>query len=178
VKRTLEQALGALRAQISAWARREAKPDLRVLVYPPEWEALVLCKLPEFADHCALQGEPVELVDVGQEFRKELMERDGLVERLNGLDRTEILHDLGCTGTIWLKKLMRTRLEGQTICRVLMNTGALATFVSYSAVANEVSGSTDPALPATVLAFPGEGDDRSLNLLRLRVDTNYRVPRI
>jgi hypothetical protein len=178
MKRTPDQAFEALSAQISAWARGEAKPDLRVFVYPPEWEALVLSRLPEFADRCAAEGEPVELVDLGQAFVTELTKRDGFIHRLQGLDRPELLDDLGWTGTTCLKRLICGPLADPSVCRVLMNTGALATFVSYSAVANELSGSTNPAVPPTVLAFPGEGDERSLNLLRLRVDTNYRVPRI
>ena len=178
MKRTPDQALEALRTQIGAWAKGRAKPDLRVFVYPPEWEALMLLRLPEFAKQCSAQGEPVELVDVGRAFLKELSDRNGLIERLSSLDRAELLDDLGWTGTSCLKKLMRSPLNTGDVCRILINTGALATFVSYSAVANELTGPVDPAVPATVLAFPGEGDERSLNLLRLRVDTNYRIPRI
>jgi hypothetical protein len=178
VKRTLEQAVEALGAQVRAWARGDAKPDLRVLVYPPEWEALMLICLPAFADRCAADGELVELRDLGQGFLGELESREGLIQRLHGLSRQEVLHDLGWVATTYLKRIMRTPLEDQTVCRIFMNTGALAAFVSYSAVANEMGGSSSPEIPASVLAFPGEADERSLNLLRLRVDTNYRVPRI
>jgi hypothetical protein len=179
MRRTLEQAFEALRMQIRSWAQGEAKPDLRVFVYPPEWEALVLSRIPTFAERCAAEGEPIELVDLGQSFLRELRGRDGMIERLEELDRDELLHDLGWIATTQLRRIIRTPLGDHTICRVLTNAGALGTFVSYSSVANEFSGgSGDADVPATVLAFPGEGDERSLNLLRLRVDTNYRVARI
>jgi hypothetical protein len=51
--------------------------------------------------------------------------------------------------------------------------------VSYSAIANAMhtdAGGTAPTANS-VLAFPGEDDQLSLNLLRLRVDTSYRIPR-
>jgi hypothetical protein len=51
---------------------------------------------------------------------------------------------------------------------------------SYSAVTNELygaKGEAGPAAPA-IIAFPGEADDRSMNLLGLRRETNYRTPRI
>jgi hypothetical protein len=179
MKRTPEQAFEALRSQIRTWSRGEAKPDLRVFVYPPEWEPLMLSKLPAFAEKCASDGEPVELVDLGQGFLGELNQRDGLIERLQGLDREELLHDLAWVAATYLKRVIRASLAKGAVCRILVNTGALGTFASYSAVANELGGGmTHPGIPATVLAFPGEGDERSLNLLRLRVDTNYRVPRI
>lgn len=179
MKRTPEQALEALRSQIRTWARHEAKPDLRVFVYPPEWEALMLSKLPIFTERCASDGEPVALVDLGQGFLGELNQRDGLIERLEGLDREELLNDLAWIAATYLRRIIRTPLATGIVCRILMNSGALGTFASYSAVANELGGgASNPGIPATVLAFPGEGDERSLNLLRLRVDTNYRVPRI
>ncbi len=77
----------------------------------------------------------------------------------------------------WLTKLLSTPLEPPAVCRLLVNTGALGTFVSYSAITNALHGGTALTAPAA-LAFPGEGDERYLNLLGLRVDTNYRVPRI
>ena len=50
------------------------------------------------------------------------------------------------------------------------------------AITNEIVGDGTSAAEAApvpiVLAFPGEGDDRALNLLHLRADTNYRVPRL
>jgi hypothetical protein len=178
MKRTMDQALEALRAQVRVWAKGEAKPDLRVFVYPPEWEAQMLISFPAFAEQCAADGDPVELRDLGQGILEELEAREGLIQRLHGLSRQETLHDLGWVATTYLKRIMRSPLEDPGVCRILMNTGALATFVSYSAVANEMGGSSGPDVPASVLAFPGEADERSLNLLRLRVDTNYRVPRI
>lgn len=178
MRRTLEQAFDALRAQVHAWARRQAKPDLRVFVYPPEWEAIMLARLPAFAAACEADDEPVELHDLGRAFLAELDRREDLIERLHGLSREDMLHDLGWIATSCLRRSIRAPLEDHIVCRIFMNTGALATFVSYSAVANEMGGTSDPQVPASVLAFPGEADERSLNLLRLRVDTNYRVPRI
>ena len=62
--------------------------------------------------------------------------------------------------------------------RILVNAGSLAAFISYSAITNEFYGaSTRPPGPI-VIAFPGDADERSLSLLRLRADSNYRVPRI
>jgi hypothetical protein len=150
-----------------------------VFVYPPEWEALMLSKLPIFTERCASDGEPVALVDLGQGFLAELNQRDGVAPRLEGLDRQELLNDLAWLAATYLRRIIRAPLANEIVCRILMNSGALGTFASYSAVANELGGgASNPGIPATVLAFPGEGDERSLNLLRLRVDTNYRVPRI
>ena len=67
MRRTIEDALLALRQQVQAWAGG-APADVRVFVYPPEWEALMLARLPIWADARAAEGLAVELVDVGQEF--------------------------------------------------------------------------------------------------------------
>jgi len=179
MKRTPDQALEALRNQIRTWARNEAKPDLRVFVYPPEWEALILSRLPSFAERCAFEGDPVELVDLGQGFLGEVEQREGLRERLEGLRREDLLNDLAWIAATYLRRTLLSTLKRGNVCRILMNSGSLGTFASYSAVANELGGGgLNLRIPATVLAFPGEGDERSLNLLRLRVDTNYRVARI
>ena len=179
MRRTVEQAFDALRAQVRAWARGDARPDLRVFVYPPEWEALVLSRIPAFVERCAADCEPLEVVDLGQGFHRALRERNGAIERLQGLDPDEVLHDLSWIATTFLRRTIRSPLDPPAVCRLLVNAGALGTFISYSAVANELSGGpADGGIPPTVLAFPGEGDERSLNLLRLRVDTNYRVARI
>lgn len=178
MKRTLDQAMEALRNQVKTWANRVAQPELRVFVYPPEWEPLMLARLAELAEQCAQQGEPVAVEDVGQGFLRELEVRDGLIERLTQLERADLLHDLGWVGASYLKRTIRQPLPGREVCRILVNTGSLGSFVSYSAVANEVGAGGEPELPPTVLAFPGEADERSLNLLGLRADSNYRVPRI
>jgi hypothetical protein len=179
VKRTLEQAFQALHDQVAAWGSREMRPDLRIFVYPPEWEALVLARMPAFAESSAGEGLPVMVEDVGQGFLAEIDRRKGFVDRLSTAERDELLHDLGWVAAGYLRKAMKAPLELPAVCRILVNTGSLGTFVSYSSIANELGGEgSGSTLPATVLAFPGEGDDRSLNLLRLRVDTNYRVPRI
>ena len=179
MRRTIEQALDALRAQVNAWAKGGARPDLRVFVYPPEWEALMLYRLPTFVDELRSEAVVVSLEDVGQGFLGELERRKGLEERLVSLERDELLHDLGVVANSYLRRVFTAPLEDGEACRILMNTGSIGTFVSYSSVTNEMSGSpASDGLPATVLAFPGEADERSLNLLRLRIDTNYRVPRI
>jgi hypothetical protein len=179
MKRTPDQAIDSLRSQVRSWAKCEARPDLRVFVYPPEWEAAMLPRLALFAEQCGAEGEPVELVDLGQGFLGEVTQREGLVERLQALGRDDLLNDMGWIAATYLKRLIRSALPPTMICRILVNSGSLGTFTSYSAVANELGGgATEPSIPATVLAFPGEGDDRSLNLLGLRVDTNYRVPRV
>lgn len=176
MRRTLEQALQDLRAQVRSWARGEERPELKVFVYPPEWEALMLGRLSAFAEGCAVDGEPIELEDVGVGFLRELESQGGLVEQLASLERAELLHDLGWLASAYLRRAITRPLSGDAVCRLLTNTGSLGTFVSYSAVAGELTG--PGRTPAVVLAFPGDADERSLNLLRLRVDTDYRVPRI
>jgi hypothetical protein len=177
VRRTLEQAFQALNDQVKAWASGQARPDLRVFVYPPEWESLVLDRLPSFATESEAAGRPIQLEDVGQGFLAELKRRKGLVQRLEQMDQDQVLHDLEQIASRYLEHALTRPLDEPAVCRVIMNTGSIGTFVSYSAIANKLAGS-DGDVPATLLAFPGEADDRSLNLLRLRVDTNYRVPRV
>src|SRR5436305_6274273 len=104
MRRTVEQAFEALRTQIRAWGRKEAKSDLRVFVYPPEWEPLVLSRMPAFAERCAADGEPVELLDLGEGFLREISEQNGVIERLQGLERDELLHDLGWIATKYLRR--------------------------------------------------------------------------
>ncbi|MCL4534927.1 MAG: hypothetical protein M1370_07175 [Bacteroidetes bacterium] len=179
MKRSLEQALLDLRQHISAWAQGGAKPGIYIFVYPPEWEAPMLTRLPGFVADCAAAGWPVELVDVGQGFARELERRKGLIEQLaaqeaEGAER--LRHDLGIFGERYLARALRARPQAPTVARLFVNTGALATFASYSAILSALSGEELPA--PTVFAFPGEDDERSLNLLGLRADTNYRLPRI
>src|SRR4051812_42704154 len=138
MRRTIDQAFDALRTQITAWARGDARPDLRVFVYPPEWEPVMLSKMPAFAACCAEEGEPVDVVDLGQGFLHELRGRTGTVERLEGAERDELLHDLGWIGMSYLRRALRDPLVAPKVCRILVNSGALGTFVSYSAVANEM----------------------------------------
>lgn len=168
----------ALRNQVKTWAKGVSQPELRVFVYPPEWEPLMIARLADLAEQCAEDGEPFALEDVGKGFLRELEVRDGLIERLAQLERADLLHDLGWVGASYLKRTIRQSLPGGEVCRILVNTGSLGSFVSYSAVANEVVAGGEPELPPTVIAFPGEADERSLNLLGLRADSNYRVPRI
>lgn len=177
MRRTLEQAFDALDAQIKAWVEHEVKPDLRVFVYQPEDEAVVLQKLLSFADASAAAGRPLQLEDVGVGFRREVEQRQGMLDRLEKMDREHQMSDLEHLASGYLRRVLKQPLPNDVICRILMNTSALATFVSYSAIANELAGNGN-GIPATIIAFPGEGDDRSLNMLGLRADTNYRVPRV
>jgi hypothetical protein len=176
VRRTLEQALQDLRSQVRSWARKKDRPELKVFVYPPEWEAVMLARLSAFAERCAAEGEPIELEDVGVGFLRELESREGVIDQLSSLGRPELLHDLGWLASSYLKRAIARPLEDGLVCRLLTNTGSLGTFVSYSAVANELTG--PGRAPAVVLTFPGDADERSFNLLGLRVDTDYRMPRI
>ena len=89
-----------------------------------------------------------------------------------------MLHDLGVIGTRAVTRLLQPPLPEGVVCRLAINTGALAAFVSYAAITNGAPRFVEHPSVATVLAFPGEADERSLNLLGLRVDTNYRVARI
>ena len=184
MQRTIDQAFLDLREQVGHWARAEARPDVRFFVYPPEWEPLVLARFPSFVETCAQDGHPVDLVDVGQGFLAEINRRRTLVERWTAMESRDtpwVRHDLGEMARTYLKRVLTEPLEPPAVGRILINTGALGTFVSYSAVTNELQGSPASAggvrAPA-VLAFPGEGDERSLSLLGLRRDTNYRAPRV
>ena len=182
MRRSLEQAFIDLRQHLEDWVRSGAKPGIRIFVYPPEWEARMLARFPSFAEELAAKV-PLSLVDVGQGFLAELERRQGFVDRLAALERQgaeRLLRDLGEIGQRYLTRLLAAPLEPPAVVRLLINTGAIGTFVSYSAITNALHGdgpACSVAAPA-VLAFPGEGDERQLNLLRLRADTNYRVPRI
>jgi hypothetical protein len=184
MRRSIEQAFAALREQIDVWAKGEAKPGVRVFVYPPEWEAVMLARFPAFADERAAAGRPIALVDVGQVALAEVERRRGFVASLTALeaeDTDRVLHDLGVVAGRALLRVLKEPLAPPAICRLLINTGALGTFVSYSAITNDLFGAEpggSGVVAPSILAFPGEGDERSLNLLGLRVDTNYRVPRI
>lgn len=182
MRRSADQAFIDLRQHLEDWMHSGAKPGIHIFVYPPEWEARMLARFPIFAEEIAARL-PLTLVDVGQGFLAELERRKGFVDRLAALERqgTErLLHDLGEIGHRYLTRLLATPLEPPAVARLLINTGALGTFVSYSAIANamHVDGPARSVGAPTVLAFPGEGDQRQLNLMRLRADTNYRVPRI
>ena len=169
-----------IRDRIKAWASGKTQPDVRVFVYPPEWEALMLQRLRQFGEDCAAEQMPIEIVDVAQAFRTVVEER-GAEPQLAALEKrasSQLLANLRVLGTEAVEGVLRAPLPDGVACRLLVNTGSLATFVSYSAITNEHHGSTEaPPIPV-VIAFPGEADERSLNLLGLRPDTNYRVPRI
>ena len=179
MRRSLGDALLALREQVKAWANG-APPDVRVFVYPPEWEALMLARLPAWAEARANEGLGVELVDVGQELARIVRERDA-GDDLVALERhapNRVLDDLRVLGQeAVLSAIARDLPEGMK-CRLLTNTGSMAAFISYSAITNEFHGAaTRPPAPVAI-AFPGDADEKSLDLLGLRPDSNYRVPRI
>jgi hypothetical protein len=178
MRRMLDDVLQALREHLRAWAMHQAHPDVRVLVYPPEWEAAMLAKLPTFAAECTEAGMPLELVDVGQQFRAELERRPQRLAALlrdDAAGKISVLRDLGMIAAPLVAGLIQAELTPPAICRILTNTGTLATFTSYSAIVNRLY---DAVAAPTVLLFPGEGDDRALNILGLRADPSYRVPRI
>lgn len=182
MKRTLDQALAALERQIQTWAT-EGEPEIRVFVYPPEWEAVMLLRVRELTERLGREGRAVEVEDVGRGFLSVLERRAPLVERLaerEARDQRQVVHDLGVLASRYLDELFRRPLPVGTVCRLVVNTGALATIVSYSAIMNSLYGARGGggAGGPTIVAFPGEADDRSLSLLGLRKDTNYRTARI
>ncbi|HUX86803.1 MAG TPA: hypothetical protein VMW65_07355 [Chloroflexota bacterium] len=182
MRRSADQAFADLRRHLEDWKQAGAKPGLRIFVYPPEGEPRMLARFPLFAKEIG-STVPISIVDVGQEFLAELERRNGLVDRLTRLEHegTErLLRDLGELAHRYLTRLLATPLDPPALVRLLVNTGALGTFVSYSAITNALHGDGPARTVAalTVIAFPGEGDERQLNLLGLRADTNYRVPRI
>jgi hypothetical protein len=151
------------------------------MVYPPEYEATMLDRLPRFADERAEEGLPIDLVDIGQRFADNMVANPNRLESVIALEHTkpqQAAEDLGVLARRVVEAVLESELPPGVVCRVLSNIGALATLVSYSAITNEYFGSQERKVPATVLAFPGQGDERSLNLLNLRADTNYRVARI
>jgi hypothetical protein len=179
MRRSLDDALLALREQVKAWANG-APPDVRVFVYPPESEALMLARLPAWAEARADEGLGVELVDVGQELARIVRERDagGDLVALERRAPNRVLDDLRVLGQEAVLAAIARELPEGVKCRVLTNTGSMAAFVSYSAITNEFHGAaTRPPAPV-VISFPGDADEKSLNLLGLRPDSNYRVPRI
>jgi hypothetical protein len=182
VKRSFEQAVADLRQHLEECGQGETKPGVRIFVYPPEWEPLMLTRFQGLAEELAARA-PLSLLDVGQGFLAEIERRKGMVDRLATVERQSpdrLLADLAELAHRYLTRLLATPIEPPGVVRLLTNTGALGTFVSYSAITNALHGDgpgVGVATP-TVIAFPGEGDERQLNLLRLRADTNYRVPRI
>lgn len=174
----MDDALLALRQQAKAWAAG-APSDVRVFVYPPQWEALMLAKLPAWVKDRANEGINVDVVDVGQEFRA-VIERRKARERLVALERrapAQAIEGARALAREAVVGAIRRPHAADVTCRLLINTGSLATIASYSAITNEFHGAAERP-PATVIAFPGEGDDRALSMLNLRADANYRVPRV
>jgi hypothetical protein len=140
---------------------------------------MMLARLPDWSQQRAAEGLALDMVDIGQEFR-------GVVERRKAADSiaalelrapAQALESARALAREAVVGAIRRPLTAGQICRLLINTGALATVASYSAITNEIHGSADRP-PPIVVAFPGEGDDRALSMLNLRPDANYRVPRI
>ena len=174
MKRTLEQTLTALENQIRTWASAPRSPEIRRLDYPPEWEAVMLARIGNLVRRLAGEGHRVELEDVGQGFLATLERRAALVERLVARESKEerhVVHDLGVLASRYLGELFRRPLGPGAVCRLVVNTGALAAVTSYSAVMNVLHGAKGEAGPGapTLVAFP---------LLGLRRETNYRTARI
>lgn len=179
MRRTFDDALLALREQVKAWAAG-ATPDIRVFVYPPDWEARMLDRLRSWAEERRAEGLGVELIDMGAEWLRVLEERgaDEALERQEARSEELLLSSLRVLGKEAVDETLRRPLPNGDIARVLTNTGVLATTVSYSAITNELHGAAIHSPVPVVICFPGEADDRALSLLGLRPDTNYRVPRI
>jgi hypothetical protein len=181
MRRSPEDAVQALRTQVMDWGRNEVKPDLRILAYPPEWEAGMIRRIRALAAELEHANLPVDVVDAGAELVANVVARSGLRDRLEQSDLKDpekAYDDLSYLATTALVKVLKRPLPDGHVARVVVNTGGLATLVSYSQITSEFVG-TDSALGgATVLAFPGDADERSLNLLHLRIDTSYRAPRI
>ncbi len=175
----MEQALLDLREHLKQVASGAIRPHLAIFVYPPEWEAAMLARLPQLARECA-GFCPLDLVDLGQGFLAELEGRPKFVDQLLETEPSKparfVLQNLEQLTQDYLRRLLERPAEAPSLARLLVNSGALAAFVSYSAVAAGLP-SDAPRAP-TILAFPGEGDERSLNLMRLRAETNYSLARI
>ncbi|MDQ2786770.1 MAG: DUF1788 domain-containing protein [Chloroflexota bacterium] len=178
MRRTLDEALIALRHTVDGWARGDVRPDVRVFVYPPEREVEMLARLRSFVQERAMAGQQIALLDVGTLLLQEVERRVGMSERLaqqEERDRRRLAQDLEQFATRAVRNAILAPHDSATVCRLLLNTGTLATTISYSALLNDIH---DTVTTPSILAFPGEGDERSLNLLGLRSDTSYRVPRI
>ncbi len=164
---------------VEACASGTIRPGLQLIPYPPEWEAAMLTRLPSFATNCAQAGRPVETIDLGGVLLREIEGRADLPAALAEEEKTlgtqMLLDDLGARATRAITALLQRPPDSPAVCRLLYNAGALATFTSFSALANAM---VEPAAAATVLAFPGDGDNHRFSLLNLRPDTDYRTPRL
>jgi hypothetical protein len=179
VRRSIADALLALREQVKAWAGG-APYDVRVFVYPPEWEGQMQARIPAWAKERAAEGHAVEVVDIGQAFR-EVVRRRGAETAIAALERrspAQAMDSLRGLAREAIVGAIRRPLEPPHVARLIVNTGSLATFSSYSAITNEFHGAAERPPAPVAICFPGEGDDRTLSLLHLRPDANYRVPRI
>jgi hypothetical protein len=177
MRRSIDEAFAALDMQLASWAVGRDGSRIRVFVYPPEWEPIMLDRFPMFASACANSGYPIVLVDIGHQFLQDMERRNVVMERLQAIEQSQperVLSDLSALAARTVDRVLKDPLDPSAIGRVLINTGALGTFVSYSAIANGLVES----VPRSIIAFPGEDDQRSLSLLGLRGDSSYRIPRI
>src|SRR2546429_3378839 len=108
MRRSIDQAFLDLRQQLLQWRNADGRPEIRIFVYPPEWEALMLDRFPKFAEECAGHC-PISLVDLGQGFLGEVERRRGFIDRLGSLEAQagpeRVLHDLGEIARRYLLKL-------------------------------------------------------------------------
>ena len=126
MKRTLEQTLAALENQIRTWVSAPGSPEIRVLAYPPEWEAVMLARIGNLVRRLEGEGHRVEVEDVGQGFLATLERRAALVERLvasEGKEERQVVHDLGVLASRYLGELFRRPLGPGAVCRLVVNTG-------------------------------------------------------
>jgi len=179
VRRSIDDALLALRGQVKAWAAG-GRPDIRVFVYPPECEAMMLARIPAWAVDRGHEGLAVDVVDIGQEFRAVVGRRraEDALAKLELRAPAQVMVSLQNLAREAIVEAIRRPLPSPAVARLIVNTGSLATFASYSAITNEFHGTAEPPPAPVAIAFPGEADDRTLSLLNLRPDANYRVPRI
>lgn len=175
----MDETFAALRQFVDGCAAATARPGLRLLIYPAEWEAAMLARFPAFAAGCAEAGRPIELVDLGTAFlqavERQADSTEALIEEERSLGTDVLLDDLGLVAKRAVTELLQRPLDPRAVGRLLTNPGALAAFTSFSAISSSL---IDPIAAPVVLAFPGEGDDHGLSLLNLRTDTEYRTPRL
>ena len=140
----------------------------------------MLARLPEWASQQTQAGMLIEVVDIGQAFARTVEARRAArpLVAMEKRGSSGLMESLRTLAWETVKGEIQRPVESGTVARILINTGSLATIVSYSAITNEFHGAAERPPAPVVIAFPGEGDDRALSLLNLRPDANYRVPRI
>lgn len=180
--RSADDAVLAFRDYVRAIAAGERrKHEIVLLLYQPELEPQLLVRLPGTAAELTREGVPVEVIDLGPWFVELLVADSGRLDAFRHLEAQSeeaLLDDLGQVCSEVMYELLTGPLPAGVVARLIVNTGVLASLISYSAITSDLAGSSTRPTPPTVLAFPGEGDDRAVNLLGLRLETNYRIARI